>query len=34
MRALGCFPKETDIVEMADMVEDIRFDQFLQFLKR
>merc|ERR1711936_1299478 len=34
MRALGCFPKETDIIEMADMVEDIRFDQFLQFLKR
>ena len=34
MRALGCFPKEMDIVEMADMVEEINFDQFIQFLKR
>ena len=34
MRALGCFPKEKDIVEMADMVEEINFDQFIQFLKR
>ena len=34
MRALGCFPNESDIVEMADMVEEINFDQFIQFLKR
>ena len=34
MRALGCFPKETSIIEMAEKVDEIRFDQFVQFLKR
>ena len=34
IRALGYFPKESELSQVEDLVEEINFDQFLQLIKR
>ena len=34
IRALGYFPKESELSQVEDLVEEINFGQFLQLIKR
>ena len=34
IRALGYFPKESELSQIEDLVEEINFGQFLQLIKR
>ena len=34
IRALGYYPKESELSQVVELVEEINFDQFLQLIKR